>query len=57
MDSLLDSDLPSDVLSLLRHQTKVRGRLGQKQERLSVALKGHTKAVNTIQWSESHGKI
>ncbi|XP_030445779.2 uncharacterized protein LOC115668472 [Syzygium oleosum] len=57
MGSLLDSDLPSDVLSLLRHQTKGRGRLGQIQERLSVALKGHTKAVNTIQWSESHAHL
>ncbi|XP_039171883.1 WD repeat-containing protein 25 isoform X2 [Eucalyptus grandis] len=57
MGSLLDSDLPSDVLSLLRHQTKGHGHLAHIQERLSVALKGHTKAVNTIQWSESHAHL
>ncbi|XP_057465584.1 uncharacterized protein LOC130755227 [Actinidia eriantha] len=51
--SILDSDLPYDILSSMRHQKKGCGR-GQICERLSVALSGHSKAVNVVQWSTSH---
>lgn len=52
--SILDSDLSHDILSSLRHQTKGRAGVGKLSESLSVALNGHSKAVNVVQWSTSH---
>ncbi|KAF8409434.1 hypothetical protein HHK36_005510 [Tetracentron sinense] len=55
--SISDSDLPCDILSSLRRQAKGKTQLGQIPERLSVALNGHTKAVNSIQWSPTHAHL
>ncbi|KAI8010190.1 WD repeat-containing protein 25 [Camellia lanceoleosa] len=55
--SILDSDLSHDILSSLRHQTKGRAGVGKLSERLSVALNGHSKAVNVVQWSTSHAHL
>lgn len=43
-------------MSALRNQTKVHGHLSHTPERLSVVLDGHTRSVNAVQWSTSHGK-
>lgn len=53
--SILDSDIPHGILSSLRRQTKGQAGLGQTSEKLSVALSGHSKAVNVVQWSTNHG--
>ncbi|XP_008788412.2 WD repeat-containing protein 25 isoform X1 [Phoenix dactylifera] len=55
--TLLDSDLPSDILASLKCQKNVHARNKKVPDRLSVALHGHTKAVNSVQWSQSHGHL
>ncbi|KAG5551149.1 hypothetical protein RHGRI_009540 [Rhododendron griersonianum] len=55
--SILDSDIPHGILSSLRRQTKGHTGLGQTSEKLSVALSGHSKAVNVVQWSTNHGEF
>lgn len=51
--SIAASDLPSNICSLLRgrtvHEHKIAGRS-------SILLSGHTNAVNSIQWSQTHGQ-
>ncbi|KAL3503354.1 hypothetical protein ACH5RR_037803 [Cinchona calisaya] len=54
LGTISESDLPRTVLSKLRHQTKGRANLGQIPEAVSITLHGHTKPVNTVQWSRSH---
>lgn len=53
--STLDSKLPSDILNLLKCQKNVAAAKSRVSTRLSVSLNGHTSAVNSIQWSKSHG--
>lgn len=57
MGSILDSDLPHGILSSLRRQTKGQAGLDQMSEKFSVALSGHSKAVNVVQWSTNHGEF
>ncbi|XP_052207015.1 uncharacterized protein LOC127811311 [Diospyros lotus] len=52
-----DSNLPHDILSSLRHSRRDCARLGQMSKRLSIALNGHSKAVNVVQWSRSHAHL
>lgn len=52
--SISDSSIPHDIMSSLRHQREDRAWLGRISERLTIALRGHSKAVNAIHWSPSH---
>ncbi|KAF3971308.1 hypothetical protein CMV_005078 [Castanea mollissima] len=52
--SISDSNIPHDIMLSLRRQREDRTRLGRISERLTIALHGHTKAVNAIHWSPSH---
>ncbi|XP_072957060.1 uncharacterized protein [Typha angustifolia] len=54
--TLSDSVLPFDVLASLRYQSMM-GSSKRAPTKLSASLKGHTKAVNSIQWSQSHGHL
>lgn len=56
MGSISDSDVRRDIMSLLRNKVKGRSQLGQMPQRMSVALNRHTKAVNAVHWSPSHGR-
>ncbi|KAI3504453.1 hypothetical protein L1887_25930 [Cichorium endivia] len=49
--SISDSYIRKDILSSLRNQTASYNR---NSERKSITLIGHTKAVNALQWSNSH---
>ncbi|KAL0001003.1 hypothetical protein SO802_014784 [Lithocarpus litseifolius] len=55
--SISDSSIPHDIMSSLRHQREDRARLGRISERLTIALRGHTKAVNAIHWSPRHAHL
>lgn len=55
--SILDSNLPHGILSSLRRQNKGQAGLGQISERLSVALSGHSKAINVVQWSTNNAHL
>ncbi|RAL39422.1 unnamed protein product [Cuscuta campestris] len=48
------SDLPQNILSALRHHSNIDKSSGQVPERLSMALDGHTRSVNAVQWSKNH---
>ncbi|KAI3988153.1 hypothetical protein MKX01_011942 [Papaver californicum] len=52
-----DSDLQSDMLSSLRSRANESKHHNKTPERLSVALHGHTKAVNAIHWSPTHAHL
>jgi hypothetical protein len=56
MGSISDSDVRRDIMSLLRNKPKGRSQLGQMPQTMSVALNRHTKAVNAVHWSPSHGR-
>ncbi|KAI9079183.1 hypothetical protein K1719_038909 [Acacia pycnantha] len=55
--SILETELPPNILSLLRNKARGQQNLNLIPERLSVALSGHTKAVNAIQWSPTHAHL
>lgn len=55
--TISDSDIPSDVLASLSCQANVHAQQNKIPGRISVVLNGHTKAVNSIQWSQSHGHL
>ncbi|KAL0549974.1 hypothetical protein IC582_014469 [Cucumis melo] len=55
--SLSDSDLPRDILSLLRSRGKDYLQQGLMPKRMSVTLDCHRKAVNSVQWSPSHAHL
>ncbi|XP_023913114.1 uncharacterized protein LOC112024714 isoform X2 [Quercus suber] len=55
--SISDSSIPHDIMSSLRHQREDRAWLGRISERLTIALRGHSKAVNAIHWSPSHAHL
>lgn len=55
--SISDSNLPHDIMSSLRNQAEDRAQLGRISERLTITLRGHTKAVNAIHWSPSHAHL
>jgi hypothetical protein len=50
-----DSNLRVDILHSLRLQPKP-GSSKSLPLKLSISLKGHTKAVNRVDWSSSHGQ-
>ncbi|KAG6521000.1 hypothetical protein ZIOFF_018065 [Zingiber officinale] len=50
----LDSELPSDILNLLKCKKNIAAAKSRVSTGLSVSLNGHTSAVNSIQWSKSH---
>ncbi|THU74396.1 hypothetical protein C4D60_Mb04t32890 [Musa balbisiana] len=57
LGSISDSDLPSDILTFLKCQRKgLAGRRGISTK-LAVSLDGHRSAVNSLQWSKSHGHL
>ncbi|XP_073054605.1 uncharacterized protein [Primulina eburnea] len=55
--NLSDSDLPHGIFTTLRRHAK--GRVGSTQtpQSVSVGLNGHTKSVNTVQWSRTHAHL
>ncbi|KAM7267388.1 hypothetical protein ACFE04_009554 [Oxalis oulophora] len=53
----LGSNSESDRLASLRHKTRGYPRLTQVLEHRPVSLHGHTKAVNSIQWSSCHAHL
>lgn len=55
--SVSDSNLRRDISVSLRNKDKTRAMLGKASERMSVALNRHTKAVNSLHWSPSHGNL
>ena len=55
--SISDADIPHNILSLLKNKAKCHQNLNSVPEKLSTALYGHTKAVNAIHWSSTHGKF
>ncbi|CAK9153469.1 unnamed protein product [Ilex paraguariensis] len=55
--SISYSDLPYDILSSLRHQTKGRPWLGQMSEKLYTTLNCHKNAVTSLKWSSSHAHL
>ncbi|KAF7836794.1 WD repeat-containing protein 25 isoform X1 [Senna tora] len=57
LGSISDSDLPPSILSLMRNKGKGHRDLSLIPERLSVPLYGHTKAVNSIQWSPTYAHL
>ncbi|XP_027062101.1 uncharacterized protein [Coffea arabica] len=57
LGTLSVSELPHSVLSKLRHPMKGRANLGQTPEAVTITLHGHTKPVNTVQWSRSHAHL
>ncbi|CAH9110318.1 unnamed protein product [Cuscuta epithymum] len=50
-------DLPQNILSALKHQSNINKRFIQMPERLTVALDGHSRSVNTVHWSRSHSHL
>lgn len=57
LGSISDAYLRQDILSLLRHLPKSHVRRSKIPGRLSTALCHHTKAVNSINWSPTHGRV
>ncbi|KAL5548181.1 hypothetical protein UlMin_003412 [Ulmus minor] len=55
--STLDSNIRGDILSLLRNKGKIVEKQGQMSEKMSVALLGHTRAVNALHWSSTHAHL
>ncbi|XP_076910872.1 uncharacterized protein LOC143568657 [Bidens hawaiensis] len=55
--SISDSCIRKDVLLLLRNRTKEYSNSVHTSERASANLTGHTKAVNAIQWSNTHSHL
>lgn len=53
--SVTDSNLRADILHSLRCQPKPGSRK-TLPSKLSVSLKGHTKAINCVDWSPTHGQ-
>uniref|UniRef100_A0A0E0G5M6 Uncharacterized protein n=1 Tax=Oryza nivara TaxID=4536 RepID=A0A0E0G5M6_ORYNI len=54
--SISDSNLRADIFHSLRCQTKP-GSTRRMPLKLSVSLTGHTKAVNCVDWSQSHAHL
>ncbi|KAK3144347.1 hypothetical protein QOZ80_4AG0311820 [Eleusine coracana subsp. coracana] len=54
--SISDSNVRADILHSLRLQSKP-GSSKSLPLKLSVSLKGHTKAVNHVDWSSSHAHL
>nr|XP_043638559.1 WD repeat-containing protein 25 [Erigeron canadensis] len=55
--SISDSYVRKDILSLLRNRTQDYANSGSTSEKMSTPLTGHTKAVNSIQWSQIHSHL
>ncbi|WVZ88784.1 hypothetical protein U9M48_035258 [Paspalum notatum var. saurae] len=56
LGSITDSNLRADILHSLRCQPKP-GSSTSFPSKLSVSLKGHTSAVNCVDWSPSHAHL
>lgn len=56
LGSVSDCDVRCDIMSLLRNKGKGSSKPGGMPERMSVGLNRHTKAVNALHWSPSHGR-
>lgn len=54
--SLADSNIRADILHSLRSQLK-HGSSNSLPLTLSVSLRSHTKAVNSVDWAPSHGHL
>ncbi|KAM7498800.1 hypothetical protein LguiA_023214 [Lonicera macranthoides] len=54
LGNISDANIRHDIIASLRHKTKERTQFSQISRRLSIALNGHSKAVNALQWSTSH---
>ncbi|CAL4939843.1 unnamed protein product [Urochloa decumbens] len=54
--SVTDSNLRADILHSLRCQPKP-GSSKSLPSKLSVSLKGHTKAINCVDWSPTHAHL
>lgn len=57
LGSILDADIHHNILSLLKSKAKGHQSPNLISEKLSASLYGHTKAVNAIHWSSTHGKF
>ncbi|KAK1284112.1 hypothetical protein QJS10_CPB21g00791 [Acorus calamus] len=55
--SISESDLPREILSSLKSEEKSSKWSRKVTGKLSVVLRGHTKAINAIQWSQSHAHL
>ncbi|KAI5420057.1 hypothetical protein KIW84_044014 [Lathyrus oleraceus] len=55
--SILEADIPHNILALLRSEAKGHKSLNSVSEKLSVSLSGHTRAVNAIHWSSTHAHL
>ncbi|KAF8769348.1 hypothetical protein HU200_006869 [Digitaria exilis] len=54
--SITDTNLRADILHSLRRQPKP-GPSKSMPSKLSVSLKGHTKAINCVDWSATHAHL
>ncbi|XVE50458.1 hypothetical protein DITRI_Ditri01bG0163700 [Diplodiscus trichospermus] len=57
LGSISDLGKPPGVLSSMQHKQKDLTQLSQIPVKLSVALRGHTKAVNAVHWSPTHAHL
>ncbi|KAK6157126.1 hypothetical protein DH2020_011374 [Rehmannia glutinosa] len=55
--SLSDSDIPHGILTKLRRHMKGGVVPNQTPQSLSAALKGHSKSVNSLQWSKTRAHL
>ncbi|KAH0463441.1 hypothetical protein IEQ34_008023 [Dendrobium chrysotoxum] len=55
--TLSDADLPGDVKALLKGHGKAHVHGNKISGKLSLTLKGHSKAINSIQWSHNHAHL
>ncbi|XP_020592011.1 WD repeat-containing protein 25 [Phalaenopsis equestris] len=55
--TLSDADLPSVLKSLLKNRGKSYAHGNNTSGNFSLTFKGHSKAINSIQWSYNHGHL
>lgn len=55
--SISEADIPHNIVALLKSKAKGHQNLNSIPDKLSATLSGHTRAVNAIQWSSTHGKF
>ncbi|PKA50102.1 Protein Mut11 [Apostasia shenzhenica] len=57
LGTLPDLHLPGDISMLLKSQRKTNMHFNDISESSRIVLNGHIKAVNSIQWSQSHAHL